>query len=992
MATFRTRARTVDMLGRQQIAGIPTAISELFKNAHDAYAEQATVDFFRSDRLFVLRDDGLGMTEQDFEQRWLTLGTESKAAGVGELAPLPKRPGARQRAVLGEKGIGRLAIAAIGPQVLMLSRPLRDGQLGDLLVSFVHWGMFELPAANLEEIEIPIVTLPGGTVPSAQDVQTLVDWVSDNLKQLARPSDRSLAKRIRDELADFRQLAPHDLVEVLGSPSLSEGPGTHFYIRPASSLLAAELDERGDQQATPLRKMLVGFANTMTPDHSEPVLRTAFRDHYTEDAWEDVIDEAEFFTPAEFDAADHHIRGSFDQYGQFIGAVSVYGNDPVEYTVAWPRARSSKSRCGPFEFNLAYVQGNLRDSRLDPTLWNQISGKLNRYGGLYIYRDGIRLLPYGNTDFDFLDIEVRRAKSASDAFFSYRRMFGVIELTRQSNGALREKAGREGFADNEAYRQFREILMHFLYQVAVDFFRESGSLSDRYWSGRAEMERLDKARQRRNRQTRARRAELSQGLDGFFSRVERGKPIDEVTQLVAKLDGRVASAVTLSDPAAATEGLVSAETEARAALQAIAQSYVVSRPRGVGLTRSQTKNWSAYENERSRLNEEVFGAALHDIEDRLSEAVRARGLAMDRRIRFDRTIAVAAERGRETTRSGRRELETVSKDVRSRAQDMGRRLMAEMDSLIQNVIGEASRLDVAALSDAQFVVARTDLEQQLLDASATWRAALANATAQLAAVQFQNGDAATAITQYDEIEALETDLEALRERAEEDLELIQLGTAIEIINHEFEGTVNAIRRSLRRIKGWADANPGLREPYGDLRASFEHLDGYLRLFTPFHRRLYRTPVEITGAEIEKFLRDVFDKKLVTSDVDLVATDAFAQHRLVQYPSVIYPVFVNLVDNALYWLTGYRGARTITLDVRDGKLVVRDSGPGVPERDRDAAFDFGFSRKPGGTGYGLFISREVLKREGWSLDLTPSRADTGAEFVMAEAPKKRRSRA
>ena len=36
---FRTRARTVDMLGRQQIAGIPTAISELFKNAHDAYAD-----------------------------------------------------------------------------------------------------------------------------------------------------------------------------------------------------------------------------------------------------------------------------------------------------------------------------------------------------------------------------------------------------------------------------------------------------------------------------------------------------------------------------------------------------------------------------------------------------------------------------------------------------------------------------------------------------------------------------------------------------------------------------------------------------------------------------------------------------------------------------------------------------------------------------------------------------------------------------------------
>ena len=31
MAKIKTRARTLDMLGRQQIAGIPTALSELFK-------------------------------------------------------------------------------------------------------------------------------------------------------------------------------------------------------------------------------------------------------------------------------------------------------------------------------------------------------------------------------------------------------------------------------------------------------------------------------------------------------------------------------------------------------------------------------------------------------------------------------------------------------------------------------------------------------------------------------------------------------------------------------------------------------------------------------------------------------------------------------------------------------------------------------------------------------------------------------------------------
>ena len=81
MAKFRTSARTVDMLGRQQIAGIPTAISELFKNAHDAYATRVEADYYRPEQLFVLRDNGFGMTFTDVMERWLVIGTDRQAWG-----------------------------------------------------------------------------------------------------------------------------------------------------------------------------------------------------------------------------------------------------------------------------------------------------------------------------------------------------------------------------------------------------------------------------------------------------------------------------------------------------------------------------------------------------------------------------------------------------------------------------------------------------------------------------------------------------------------------------------------------------------------------------------------------------------------------------------------------------------------------------------------------------------------------------------------------
>jgi DNA topoisomerase VI subunit B len=71
MAKFAVRARAVDMLGRQQIAGIPTAIHELFKNAHDAYATRVEVDYLRDLNRLVVRDNGLGMTEAGLaSEKW----------------------------------------------------------------------------------------------------------------------------------------------------------------------------------------------------------------------------------------------------------------------------------------------------------------------------------------------------------------------------------------------------------------------------------------------------------------------------------------------------------------------------------------------------------------------------------------------------------------------------------------------------------------------------------------------------------------------------------------------------------------------------------------------------------------------------------------------------------------------------------------------------------------------------------------------------------
>ena len=417
MAQFKTRARTVDMLGRQQIAGVPNAISELFKNAHDAYADHVEVDYFLSDGLFVLRDDGIGMTREEFDERWLTLGTESKLGTKGGMAPPPKDPDKPVRPISGEKGIGRLAIAAIGPQVLILTRSGRGTMRGNLVVAYIHWGLFELPGINLDEIEIPVREFPGGALPSRSDLAAMIGQVSSNVEKLATRTDAVIVQRILSEMKQF-DFDVHEMNAFLSevSPDLSleeNGRGTHFYILPAVETLQQdiEIDAKEGKEISKLRRQLFGFTNTMTPDDS-PAIQTAFRCWRPDDSPRELLEAKEFWTPEDLDKGDHRFTGSFDEYGQFRGKVCIYDQEPVDFVLPWSGSRGRPTSCGPFKVDIGYLQGLQRESRLPPDEWNALNRKLERIGGVYIYRDGIRILPYGDVDSDWLEIEKRRSLGA----------------------------------------------------------------------------------------------------------------------------------------------------------------------------------------------------------------------------------------------------------------------------------------------------------------------------------------------------------------------------------------------------------------------------------------------------------------------------------------------------------------------------------------------------------------------------------------------------
>ena len=970
------------MLGRQQIAGVPTAINELFKNAHDAYADKVEVDFYRSDGLFLLRDDGVGMSKEDFESRWLTLGTESKVVSSVTGMKMPRvDPSKPLRPVLGEKGIGRLAIAVIGPQVLVLTRSSE----GNLTAAFVQWSLFQCPGINLDQIDVPIRSFNVGVLPSKQDVDGMIADTRANIERLRTQIDSSAFKRITEELANF-QVDPVGLDSLLGTPSLcGAGTGTHFFVMSADQSVTAVIDEKTDGDGTTaLKKMLLGFTNTMTPNHPQPQITASFRDHRTDDGVEELIDEQTFFTPEEFENADHHLMGTFDEYGQFKGKISVYGEEYPDHVVAWDGAHGTPTDCGPFSISVAYVQGLSSESTLPPDDWGIISNKLKQIGGLYIYRDNIRVLPYGTNDYDFLDIERNRNKSAGYYYFSYRRIFGLIEISQGNNPQLNEKAGREGFRENRAYRQFRSILMNFFVQVAADFFREGSAGAERFVERKSEIDRIEKTRRRQEKQLSVKRKVFGELLKTFFSSVESRDPDRFVTDLLHELSKAINAAVAIKDLDEASRAVIQAEADAMQSLLSLRRRYRVVKPNGVGLSKQLRRDWEASTSETLRLESSVFAPAELEVNRVVGELATSSKLKISMRVRIERAITERIVDTQTRASAERKETRDALEELNKGVTEATREIVQEVESAIQETRSNLSRLDLSKLKDEEIVASRLSMETDLTDVADRSLQSLSAMKDDLRAMHWSRDEDGRFVGMSLMNESLQEDLLAMRERSEADLELTQVGMALSVVNHEFESSIRAVRGSLRRLKSWADVNTDLGGLYTDLRTSFDHIDGYLSLFTPLQRRLYRTEIDFSGADITKFLSDLFSRRLERHNVELRPSKGFLKHVIHGYPSSFYPVFVNLVDNAIFWVKDRPLPRWISLEVKSGAMIVRDSGSGVSPRDREAIFELGFTRKPGGRGLGLHIAREVLSKIGYDILLAESLGNDGAEFIIQPA--------
>ena len=127
--------------------------------------------------------------------------------------------------------------------------------------------------------------------------------------------------------------------------------------------------------------------------------------------------------------------------------------------------------------------------------------------------------------------------------------------------------------------------------------------------------------------------------------------------------------------------------------------------------------------------------------------------------------------------------------------------------------------------------------------------------------------------------------------------LAQLGIAVEIVGHELQGYDDIIGSALNQLpKDVRDSSAGK-----DIEFGYEGLTDQLRFLSPLRLAGPKIQRWITGAEIADYVSEFFAVTLTRNRILMIATPGFRSLRVFDQRSRLYPVFINLINNSIYWL-------------------------------------------------------------------------------------------
>lgn len=429
---IRPYARLLTMLGDQLIKNEQIAVTELMKNSYDADADWVKVSFenfgndykIQDDSRIIIEDNGKGMLHDVIVKAWMNPATPNKYT---KDVTAQKTQGGR--VIQGEKGIGRFAMLKLGRTIEMVTRPEQKDEEYKLIFDFSKYDEDFLKEGE-EEKEI------------------FLEQLNFNLE--TRTPEVFVPRKVTVDTKTY--------------DGQVNAKGTRIII---SNLRGAWSEKKFQSLTDSFEKFkgMFGSLETMTETETEskefriglihngvPLISASRADNLA------AISEQKAVFAVQ--------GGRYDNVNQVLtfnlnGLPKTLKLDSIDvkglrvfrdrFLLADNKSYREVSDFGPFTFDFYIFDLNAKDdSRYG---LNEAQKKIVKEHRVYLLRDGVRVLPYGNPDDDWLMIDMMRGTISASINFSNDQVVGRVNITKADNEHLKDKTNREGLIDDDYYTQ-----------------------------------------------------------------------------------------------------------------------------------------------------------------------------------------------------------------------------------------------------------------------------------------------------------------------------------------------------------------------------------------------------------------------------------------------------------------------------------------------------------------------------------------------------------
>ena len=433
---IRPYARLLTMLGEQLIKNERIALIELIKNAYDADASWVKISFANFGNNFqikqtskiVIEDSGDGMNYETIEKHWL-----NPATPVKKRKKRIKETTKKGRIIQGDKGIGRFSILKLGRNIKIITRI--EGENTEHLLRY-----------NFSNYDDEFLSEKGVNDSKADDTgNNDKDIFLDDLSVLYESREpqaiigRNISLGLETELRPLHGTRI-EISDLKGSWTTSKVENVYSDIARLESIFTyASSKSKKASKISAFRVMIY-----KDKKHQK------FQERYLED----LNSLLKYSSVIRVEDGEYNEKNQLFKF-KLNGTPRVLKlRDPqivplnvfkIRFGERGVELDKRSTECGSFKFGF-YVFDFSKKAPPKYKLEDD-DRKLIRNHRIYLYRDGIRVYPYGEPDDDWLRIDIHRGTVSAAQFLSNDQVVGYVNITQKSNPNLKDKTSREGLLD-----------------------------------------------------------------------------------------------------------------------------------------------------------------------------------------------------------------------------------------------------------------------------------------------------------------------------------------------------------------------------------------------------------------------------------------------------------------------------------------------------------------------------------------------------------------